>query len=187
MGRRLKKARRARRGGRARPRSQPTAHAVVSRPRPRPSPAAAIEERGLPIVRELHRIASGSGTPAVKLEGALEVLFGALGESDPQFSGLVLGGWMRARDDKTFRLTMAWLREQIRLSVEEIVVEGQAVGAFRPDLAPGPAAAVVVGAAEGCLLQTATQGGAIPPAAILQALLRLLTPAAPAGPDAGPR
>ncbi len=125
-------------------------------------------------MRELHRIASGRGAPVVKLEGALEVLFGALGESDPQFSGLVLSGWMRARDDKVFRLTMAWLREQIRLSVEEIVAEGQAAGAFRADLEPGPAAAVVVGAAEGCLLQTATQGGAVPPAKILQALLRLL-------------
>jgi hypothetical protein len=126
-------------------------------------------------VRELHRIASGSGTPIVKLEGALEVLFGALGESDPQFSGLVLRGWMRAQDDKTYRLTMAWLREQIRLSVEEIVSEGQAAGLLRADLEPGPAAAVVVGAAEGCLLQTATQGGAVPPAAILHALLRLLS------------
>jgi hypothetical protein len=161
----------------SRPRRQAATRARVTRPRPRPAPTAAIEERGLPIVRELHRIASGSGSPAVKLEGALEVLFGALGESDPQFSGLVLGGWMRAREDKLFRLTMAWLREQIRQSVEEILSEGQAVGAFRRDLEPGPVAAVVVGAAEGCLLQTATQGGAVPPAAILRTLLRLLTAA----------
>jgi transcriptional regulator BetI-like protein len=133
-----------------------------------------VEQQGLPIVRELHRIAGGADAPAVKLEGALEVLFGAFGEADAQFSGLVLGGWMKAREDKQFRLTMAWLREQMRLSLAEIVAEGVEAGAFRSGLAPEAVAAVILGAAEGCLLQTATQGGPVPPADILGTLLRLL-------------
>jgi transcriptional regulator BetI-like protein len=101
------------------------------------------------------------------------VLFGAFGNADPEFSGLVLHGWMQAREDKQFRLTMAWLREQMRLSVEEILADGIAARAFRPDLDAESMAATMVGAAEGCLLQTASQGGPVPPAAILRTLLRL--------------
>ena len=148
--------------------------------RPPPAPqrvvlaATAAEERGLPIVRELHRIAQAPDPPTVKLEGALEILFGAFGEADPEFSGLVLTGWMRARDDKQSRLTMAWLREQMRLSLDEILTDGAAAGVFRADLDPGAVAAVMVGAAEGCLLQTASQGGPVPPAVILRTLLGLV-------------
>ena len=48
-----------------------------------------------------------------------------------------------------------------------------AAGAFRKDLATGAVAAVMVGAAEGCLLQSATQGGAVPPGELVRALLNL--------------
>ena len=144
------------------------------RPRRQSGPVpSTVEERGLPIVRELARIAEGRDPAAVKLEGALEVLFGAFGDADHDFSGLVLGGWMRAREDKHFRLTMAWFREQIRLSLAEILDEGVAAGAMRPGLDTGAVAAAMLGAAEGCLLQTATQGGAVPPAIIVRALLGL--------------
>jgi BetI-type transcriptional repressor, C-terminal len=139
-----------------------------------PSPVAVLEERGLPIVGVLDRIAKSSHAPRVKLEGAMEVLFGAYGESDPDFSGLFLTGWMRARDDKQFRLTLAWQREQIRLSLEDILNEGLASGALRPDLDSGAVAAVILGTAEGCLLQSATQGGAVTAAQLVRALLQLL-------------
>jgi hypothetical protein len=132
-----------------------------------------VEERGLPLVAELGRIARSAESPRTKLEGAMEVLFGAYGESDPEFSGLFLTGWVRARQDKDFRLRLAWLREQIRLSLEEIVAEGVAAGAFRPDLDPPAVAAVILGTAEGCLLQSATQGGAITPGELVGTLLRL--------------
>ena len=151
-----------------------TKRARPTRPRPRRPETAPVEERGLPIVRELHRIATGTDPPTVKLEGALEILFGAFGEADPEFSGLVLTGWMRAREDKQSRLTMAWLREQIRLSLEGILADGAASGAVRADLDAGALAAVIVGAAEGCLLQTASHGGPVPPAAVLRTLLRLV-------------
>jgi BetI-type transcriptional repressor, C-terminal len=146
---------------------------AVSAPPGRP-PVAVIEERALPIVTELARVARGDAPPRVKIEGAMEILFGAYGESDPDFSGLFLKGWMEARDDKEFRLTLAWQREQIRLSLEEILGEGVASGALRADLDPGAVAAVILGTAEGCLLQSPTQGGAVTAEQLLRTLLQLI-------------
>ncbi len=134
---------------------------------------SAIEERGLPLVKELARLARRTDPPPVKLEGALDVLFGAFGASDERFAGLLLEGWLRARRDKRFRLAMAWLREQLRLSVEEILAEGIRAGAFRRDLDPVVFSAVCLGAAEGSLLQSPSQGGAVSPDEQLKALLRL--------------
>ena len=147
-----------------------------------PPPAASqVEQRGLPIVAELARVARGAGAPRVKLEGAMEILFGAYGESDPDFSGLFLQGWMRARHDKQFRLTLAWQREQIRLSLEDILVEGVRAGAFRAGMDAGAVAAVIVGAAEGCLLQAATDGGAVTAEQIVRTLLTLAVSSAVSG------
>jgi hypothetical protein len=145
------------------------------RPKSRRTPVrvGAIEERALPLVKELSRLARRGDPPGVRLEGALDVLFGAFGASDERFAGLLLEGWLRARRDKRFRLAMAWLREQLRLSVEEILVEGIAAGAFRRDLDPMVFSAVCLGAAEGSLLQSPSQGGAVPPDQQLKALLRL--------------
>jgi len=124
-------------------------------------------------VKELARLARHPDPPSLKLEGALDVLFGAFGASDERFAGLMLEGWLRARRDKRFRLAMAWLREQLRLSVEEILAEGVAGGAFRRDLDPVVFSAVCLGAAEGCLLQSPSQGGTVPPDQLLKLLLRL--------------
>ncbi len=133
----------------------------------------AIEERGLPLVKELARIARGAHPPAVKLEGALEILFGAFSGGDEPFRQLLLEGWLRARQEKPFRLAMAWLREQMRLCVEEILIEGVAAGAFRDDVEPTALAAVCLSAAEGCLLQSGTLGGAVPPDHLVRVLLQL--------------
>jgi len=140
------------------------------------SPTATVQlldERGLPIVTELARVAASAGAPTAKLEGALEVLFGAYGERDPDFSGLFLAGWLRAREDKHCRLTLAWQREQLRLSLQDILAEGVAAGAFRPALDAGAVAAIIVGAAEGCLLQAATEGGAVSAAELVRAVVGL--------------
>ena len=167
----------------ARPRRRTRSRARRGRAVPVPAPptapvttvpgASQVEQRGLPIVAELARVARGPGTPRVKLEGAMEILFGAYGESDPDFSGLFLHGWMRARHDKQFRLTLAWQREQIRLSLEDILVEGVRAGVFRAGMDAGAVAAVIVGAAEGCLLQAATDGGAVTAEQIVRTLLIL--------------
>ena len=118
-------------------------------------------------------MARGGEAPAVSLEGAMEIIFGAYGQSDPDFSELLLGGWMRTRHDKHHRLALAWQHEQLRLSLEEILQAGVATGAFRKGLDPGAVAAVMLAAAEGCLLQSATQGGAVPPGELVRALLSL--------------
>jgi hypothetical protein len=47
----------------------------------------------------------------------MEIIFGAYGQSDPDFSEMLLTGWMRARHDKHHRLALAWQREQLRLSL----------------------------------------------------------------------
>jgi len=138
------------------------------------STVTVIEERALPIASELARIARSDTSSRLKIEGAMEILFGAYGESDADFSGLFLKGWVEARDDKQFRLTLAWQREQIRLSLEDILAEGVASGAFRTDVDPEAVAAVILGTAEGCLLQSATQGGAVSAAQLLRTLLRLI-------------
>ena len=103
----------------------------------------------------------------------MEIIFGAYGQSDPDFSEMLLTGWMRARHDKHHRLALAWQREQLRLSLEEILQAGVAAGAFRKHLDTDAVAAVVLGAAEGCLLQSATQGGAVPPGELVKALMSL--------------
>jgi hypothetical protein len=103
----------------------------------------------------------------------MEIIFGAYGQSDPDFSEMLLTGWMRARHDKHHRLALAWQREQLRLALDEILQAGVAAGTFRKDLVTGAVAAVMVGAAEGCLLQSATQGGAVPPGEMVRALMSL--------------
>jgi hypothetical protein len=135
---------------------------------PAAPPTAKVEERALPIVRELARVARSGESPLVKLEGALEVLFGAYGEGDPHLSELLVDGWSRARDDKQFRLTMAWLREQSRLSLEDILEEGIAEGAFLAGLDTGAVAA------EGCLLQAPSSGGPVAPSRLVRTLLGLV-------------
>ena len=123
---------------------------------------------------ELSRVAKGAEAPARKLEGAMEILFGAYGESDLDYSGSFLAGWLRAREDKQFRMTLAWQREQIRLSFEDILIDGVASRAFRADLDAPAVAAMILSVAEACLLQAATQGGAVPPEQLLRTVLRLV-------------
>jgi hypothetical protein len=142
-------------------------------PDPPGSNIQAIEERFAPIVAAVDRVACSAEPPAVRLEGAMEIIFGAYGQSDPDFSEMLLTGWMRARHDKHHRLALAWQREQLRLALDEILQAGVAAGTFRKDLVTGAVAAVMVGAAEGCLLQSATQGGAVPPGEMVRALMSL--------------
>ena len=170
---------------RRRARARVPAHAPAPAPLALTPPAAAppgaaataaatqVEQRGRPIVAALARIARGSEPPRARLEQAIRLLLAAYGESDPDFSGLFLTGWARARHDKQFRLTLAWQREQIRLSLEDILTEGARTRRFRGDLDAGAVAAVIVGAAEGCLLQAATEGGAVPAERLVGALLTL--------------
>jgi hypothetical protein len=133
-----------------------------------------VEERGLPMLSELARVARGPEPPAAKLETALDVLFRAYAQGDLEFAGLLLSGWIRARHDKHTRLTMAWHREQVRLSLAEILAQGVAERVFRSSPDPGAVAAVILGAAEGCLLQSATEGGPVSGGDLAKAVLSLV-------------
>lgn len=133
-----------------------------------------IEERGLPLVKELARIAREAVPVAAKLEGALEILFGAFSGGDEAFRQLLVEGWLRGRQEKSHRLAMAWLREQMRLCIEEILTEGIAGGAFRNDVDPPVLAALCLSAAEGCLLQSEAQSGTVPPDRVIRTLLELV-------------
>lgn len=166
--RRRPRPRRRRRPATAAPEAAPARAAAAL-----PAGAAQVEQRGLPVAAELAAVARAPGAPRAKLERAMQILFAAYGGSDPDFSGLVLTGWARAPRDKHFRLTLAWQREQIRLSIEDILVEGVQAGGFRPGLDAGAVAAVIVGAAEGCLLQAATDGGAVSGDRLVGSLLAL--------------
>jgi BetI-type transcriptional repressor, C-terminal len=146
-------------------------------PAPLDSPGAALEvldERVAPLVEAVARAARDAGSPAVRLERALEILFGAYAGSDPGFSALLLEGWVRAQRDKQYRLRLAWQREQLRLLLQDILAEGAVRGLFRSGLDAGAVAAVIVGTAEGCLLQSATEGGAVSPAELSRALFALM-------------
>ncbi|HKA62596.1 MAG TPA: TetR family transcriptional regulator C-terminal domain-containing protein [Methylomirabilota bacterium] len=144
-----------------------------------------MEQHGLPVVAELGRVARASGSGHDKLERAMQILFGAYGADDPDFAGLFLTGWARARHDKQFRLTLAWQREQIRLSIEEILSEGVRTRGFRGDLDAGAVAAVIVAAAEGCMLQAAAEGGSVTGDRVIRSLLALISARAGAGPVSG--
>ena len=147
--------------------------------------ATQVEQHGLPVVAELGRLVRGSGAGREKLERAMRILFAAYGADDPDFAGLFLTGWARARHDKQFRLTLAWQREQIRLCIEEILSEGGRTCGFRSDLDVGALAMVIVGAAEGCLLQAATEGGSVTGDRVIQSLLALTGAGASGGPLSG--
>ena len=141
---------------------------------PPPSALEVIDERVAPIVEAVARVARDAGSPAVRLERALEILFAAYADSDLGLLGvLLLEGWVRAQRDKQYRLRLAWQREQLRLLLQDILAEGAVRGVFRPGLDAGAVAAVIVSAAEGCLLQSAMEGGAVSPAELSRALFAL--------------
>jgi hypothetical protein len=144
-------------------------------PVPAPPEAAleALDKRIEPIVEAVAREARDAGSPAVRLERAIEILFDAYAGADPGFSALLLEGWVRAQRDKQYRLRLAWQREQLRLLLQDILAEGAVRGLFRSGLDAGAVAAAIVSAAEGCLLQAAMQGGAVSPAELSRALVAL--------------
>lgn len=133
----------------------------------------ALDARMLPIVRALAGVARDTGSAAGRLERALDLLFTACAGGDPELPALVLDAWQCARHDKQVRLRLAWQHEQLRLALQDILAEGAVRGELRPGIDAAAVAGVMVDAAEGCLLQSVTESGAIGAAELARTLLSL--------------
>jgi hypothetical protein len=110
--------------------------------------------------------------PEKKLRNCLIALTSAFGEGRELRCQILLRGWAEAASRKPVRLTMAWFREQLRLCLQEILQEGMEAGVFRSSLDPAAFSAVALGAAEGLLLQSSTQGGTVPVEGLVETLQR---------------
>jgi hypothetical protein len=163
---------------------EPAAPIVAAVPSPDAPPPAvpsvpssvtvdALDARVLPIVRALAGVAREPGSAAGRLERALDLLFTACSGGDPELPALVLDAWQCARHDKQVRLRLAWQHEQLRLALQDILAEGAVRGELRPGIDAAAVAGVMVDAAEGCLLQSVTESGAIGAVELSRALLSL--------------
>ena len=114
-----------------------------------------------------------AGPPAVRLERALEILFGAYAGSGARLLGAAARG-MGPRSAGQAVPPEARLAARAAPALAPGRPGGRG-GArhLRSGLDAGAVAAVIVGAAEGCLLQAAIQGGAVSPAELFRALFAL--------------
>ena len=133
----------------------------------------ALDALGLPIVTALAAVAGEPGPTLARLERAIALLRDAYASADSDLSRLLVAGWIRAREDKHWRLRLAWQREQLRLSLQDILTEGAVRGELRDGLDAGAVAAVIIGTAEGCLLQAASEGGPVSAADLARTLVGL--------------
>lgn len=133
----------------------------------------ALDARLLPLVRALASVARETGSATGRLERALDLLFTACSGGDPELPALVIDAWQCARHDKQVRLRLAWQHEQLRLALQDILAEGSVRGELRPGIDAAAVAGVMVDAAEGCLLQSVTESGAIGAAELSKTLLSL--------------
>lgn len=136
--------------------------------RSKPSP---VEARVLALAREVASIAARPDPPTLRRDQALARLAGAFGD-DPELGSLLLGAWHRARTDERLALTLAWTREQLRGSLQEILAAGIAIGAMRREPEPAALAWVLLAGCE-ALLREPPGGGVVRTADVLAALARL--------------
>ena len=142
-----------------------------ARSRPRAVGALPVETRILALAREVAAIAAAADPPRVRRDLALATIAAAFGEDGP-IPALLPAARERARSDEALGLALAWIREQLRASLEEILEAGVRVGTIRKDPPPAVLAWVLLA---GCkaLVHEAPGGGAVPTADILHALARL--------------
>jgi len=128
---------------------------------PRPTPA---EKRLLGLAREIVRL---------PLAAALETLAAAWAPGGPLLYD-VATAWTESRGNKTSALALAWAREQVRLSLQEIIEATPKDKRGRIDATPGTLAWVLLAACEALAHE--------PPSAVadrVHALLELTGHAAP--------
>lgn len=133
---------------------------------------AVVEAEGSALVKAVAGAWSVQDLPEEKLRCCLTALASAFGQSQELRCQILLRGWAEAASRKPVRLTMAWFREQLRLCLQEILQEGVETGVFRSSLDPAAFSAIALGAAEGLLLQSSIQGGAVPVEGLVETLQR---------------
>lgn len=142
----------------------------AARPRPSPGPTP-VEAGALALAREVGAVAAGPDPPSVRRDRALARIVAAFGDGG-ELAALLPAALHRARADEPLRLALAWVREQLRVSLEEILDAGVRAGVFRKDPEPAVLAWVLLAACE-ALLREAPGGGVVPTADVLRALARL--------------
>jgi hypothetical protein len=142
----------------------------LGRPRrfPVPSPA---EQRLLALAAELAAIAAANEPPRIRRDQALGRLAEAFGR-DGESASLILAAWHRGRADRGLALAVAWAREQLRVSLQEILEAGARQGVMRRDRDPAALASVLLAGAES-LLRDAPEGGTVPMADLLRVLAQI--------------
>ena len=98
--------------------------------RPRATGALPVDTRILGLAREVAAIAAATAPPRVRRDLALAKIAAAFGE-DRAIPALLPAARERARSDETLGLALAWIREQLRASLEEILEAGVRVGTTR--------------------------------------------------------
>jgi hypothetical protein len=150
-------------------------------PIPRPSPPrrarpgqSPLEHRILALAREIADIAGTVDDPRVRRDRALARIADAF-ESSDALAGQLVAAWHRARSDESLSLSLAWGREQLRASLQEILDVGAAAGVMRKDPPPAALAWVLLAACE-TLLREAPGGGIISTQELVRTLARLTDP-----------
>jgi hypothetical protein len=133
-----------------------------------------VEVRLLALAREVAAIAAAPDAPRARRDRALERIIAAFG-GDPGLASLLLAEWQRARADQELALALAWGREQIRASLQEILEAGVAAGAVRREPGAAALAWILLGACE-ALVREAPGGGAVSTADVVAALARITEP-----------
>ena len=97
-----------------------------------PVPAAELpsaERLLLDLARTLAARAMGLAT-AADLNVLIETAFDAY-NADTPLAAALRRDWLRGRDDKTARLALGWAREQVRLTLVDVVSRGRDTGLVR--------------------------------------------------------
>ena len=121
----------ARRSKRARKRSRTRTRSRRRRAAPTPIPSAIgeAEARLLALAREL-------AAPPLDADPAAALHFLAAAHApDAPLPRAIARAWIEGREDKTTALRLAWAREQVRLTLEEILARARPRGALAGDVA----------------------------------------------------
>lgn len=130
-----------------RPRARPRrpARRPAAPPKPaRPSPA---ETALLALARALSAESTAAPSPRAAVTRALDVL-GAAFEAGAPLPRLLAQGRAATRRDAARALATAWAREQLRLSLGEVLTRGHTAGVVRPELDADALAWLVLAACE---------------------------------------